>query len=151
MNLFHIFTNSRNSHPEVFYKMGVFKYFAKFTGKHLRQSLFFDKVAALRPATLFKKRLWHRPFPTNFPKFLKTPFSHNTSRAYLWSRMTLLLRESIVVITGNCTGNNLCNKSEISWPNNSQIKRKSYYLLLLNNYWKSTKQLFWKLPLKSPV
>ena len=29
----------------------------KFTGKHLCQSLFFNKVAALRPATLLKKRL----------------------------------------------------------------------------------------------
>ena len=48
--------------------------FAKFTGKHLCQSLFFNKVAGLRPATLFKKRLWHRCFPVNFAKFLKTPF-----------------------------------------------------------------------------
>ena len=29
--------------------------FAKFAGKHLCQSLFFNKVADLRPATLFKK------------------------------------------------------------------------------------------------
>ena len=28
---------------EVFYKKGVLKNFAQFTGKHLRQSLFFDK------------------------------------------------------------------------------------------------------------
>ena len=28
----------------------------------------------LRPATLFKKRLWHRRFPINFMKFLRTPF-----------------------------------------------------------------------------
>ena len=28
----------------------------------------------LRPATLLKKRLWHRCFPVNFAKFLKTPF-----------------------------------------------------------------------------
>ena len=26
-------------------------------------------------ATLFKKRLWHRCFPVNFAKFLRTPFS----------------------------------------------------------------------------
>ena len=36
---------SRNSHPEVFYKKGVLRNFEKFTGKHLCQSLFFDKVA----------------------------------------------------------------------------------------------------------
>ena len=28
----------------------------------------------LRPATLLKKRLWHRCFPVNFAKFLRTPF-----------------------------------------------------------------------------
>ena len=48
--------------------------FAKFTGKHLCQSLFFNKVAGLRSATLLKKRLWHRCFPVNFVKFLRTPF-----------------------------------------------------------------------------
>ena len=31
--------------PVVFYKKGVLKYFAKFIGKHLCQSLFFNKVA----------------------------------------------------------------------------------------------------------
>ena len=39
---------------------------AKFTGKHLCQSLFFNKVEGLRPATLLKKRLWHSCFPVNF-------------------------------------------------------------------------------------
>ena len=33
----------------------------------------------LRPATLSKKRLWHRCFPVNFAKFLRTPFSQNSS------------------------------------------------------------------------
>ena len=31
--------------PEVFYKKGVLRNFTKFTGKHLCQSLFFNKVA----------------------------------------------------------------------------------------------------------
>ena len=53
--------------------------FAKFTGKRLCQSLFFNKVAGLKPATLLKKRLWHWCFPVNFVKFLRTPFSQNTS------------------------------------------------------------------------
>ena len=64
----------RSSRPEVFCKKGVLRNFAKFTGKHLCQSLFFNKVAGLRPATLLKKRLWHRCFPVNFTKFLRTPF-----------------------------------------------------------------------------
>ena len=40
--------------------------------------LFLTKVAGLRPATLLKKRLWHRCFPVNFVKLLRTPFLQNT-------------------------------------------------------------------------
>ena len=64
----------RSSRLEVFCKKGVLRNFAKFTGKHLCQGLFFNIVAGLRPATLLKKRLWHRCFPVNFAKFLRTPF-----------------------------------------------------------------------------
>ena len=39
----------RNSRPEVLCKKGVLINFAKFTGKHLCQSLFFNKVAGLFP------------------------------------------------------------------------------------------------------
>ena len=37
----------KSSRPEVFYKKGVLENFAKFTGKHLCQSLFFSKVAGV--------------------------------------------------------------------------------------------------------
>ena len=57
--------------------------FAKFTEKNLCQSLLFNKVAGLRPATLFKKRPWHRCFPVNFAKFLITLVLQNTSRRLL--------------------------------------------------------------------
>ena len=73
----------RSSHQRCSMKKGVLRNFAKFTGKHLCQSLFLNKVAGLRsllqknlwhPATLLKKRLWHRCFPVNFAKLLRTPF-----------------------------------------------------------------------------
>ena len=35
----------------------------KFTGKHLCRSLFLNKLAGFRPATVLKERLWHRCFP----------------------------------------------------------------------------------------
>ena len=38
---------TRGSRPEVFRQKGVLKYFAKFTGKDLWQSLFLNKVAGL--------------------------------------------------------------------------------------------------------
>ena len=59
---------------KVFLKKSVLKNFTKFAGKRLCQSLFFNKVAGLRPATLLKKRLWPRFFPVNFVKYLRTLF-----------------------------------------------------------------------------
>ena len=75
-----LFCNIRSSRPEVFCKKGVLRNFKKFTGKHLCQCLFLNKVAGLSPATLLKKRLWHRCFPVNLAKFLRTPFF----REHLW-------------------------------------------------------------------
>ena len=47
---------------------------------HLKDaSDFEDCPRSLRPATLLKKRLWHRCFPVNFAKFSRTPFLQNTS------------------------------------------------------------------------
>ena len=62
--------------------------FPKFPGKHLCQSVFFKKVADLRPATLFKKRLWHRCFPVNFAKFLKIPIFKEHLRWLLLNLVT---------------------------------------------------------------
>ena len=46
-----------------------------------------------RPATLLKKKLWHRCFPVNFAKFLRrTPFLQNTS-----GRLLLLLFDFEIV------------------------------------------------------
>ena len=64
----------RSSHLRCSVRKGVLRNFAKFTGKHLCESLFFNKISGLRPAILFKKRFWHRYFPVNFSKSLTTPF-----------------------------------------------------------------------------
>ena len=45
----------RGSHRRCSLRKGVLRNFAKFTGNHLYQSLFFNKVAGLRPATLLKR------------------------------------------------------------------------------------------------
>ena len=55
------------------------KKFTKFTGKHLCQGL--------RSATLLKKSLWHRCFPVNFVKFLRTLFS----KEHLWKLLLFIL------------------------------------------------------------
>ena len=145
---------NKSSRPEVFCKNIVLRNFAKFTGKHLFQRLFFNNVAgirlkacnfikkesqtyvflwiceiskntfflqntsdgcfcrfsmtgetrqtgplqkepsvgipskSLRPATLLKKRLWHRCFPVKFTKFLRSSFLQNTSGRLLLNLFT---------------------------------------------------------------
>ena len=64
----------RSSRPEVFCKKDVLRISTKFTGKHLCQGLFFNKVTGLSPRTLLKKMFWHRCFPADFAKFLGRPF-----------------------------------------------------------------------------
>ena len=49
--------SSRSSRPEMFYKKDVLRNFTKFTGKHLCQSLFFNKVAGPRTC-FFIGHLW---------------------------------------------------------------------------------------------
>ena len=61
------------------YKKGALRNFTKFTGKLLCQSLFFNKVAGLRRATLLEKRPWHKCFSVNFVKLLKNTFFHRTT------------------------------------------------------------------------
>ena len=81
--------NNRSSHRRCSVRKVVLRNFAKFTGKHPCQSLFFDTVAGLRPGTLIKKRLWYRYFPVNFAKFLRTPYLQNTSgRMFLKQTLT---------------------------------------------------------------
>ena len=67
----------------------VFRNFSAFTGKHLCQSPFSNRVRP-HPATLLKKGLWHCCFLVNFAKFLGIPFLQNTSGwVLLQTHMTL--------------------------------------------------------------
>ena len=68
------FANNKSSCPELACKKDAPENSTKYTGKHFCQSLFFNKVAGLKPATLLKERLWHRCFPVNFGKFLRKSF-----------------------------------------------------------------------------
>ena len=54
------------------------------------ESLFLNKAAGLRPTTLLKKSLWHRCFPANFVKFLRTPFYTE----HLWWLLLIKLSRS---------------------------------------------------------
>ena len=53
---------NRSNRLEVICRKGVLRNSTKFKGKYL----------SLWPATSLKKRLWHRCFPVNYAKFLRT-------------------------------------------------------------------------------
>ena len=44
----------------------------------------FSKFTGLRPATLLKKRLWHRCFPVNFCKIFETVFYRTLPGDFFW-------------------------------------------------------------------
>ena len=81
---------------EVFCKKRVLRNFAKFTGKHLCQRLFFNKIAG-RPAILLRKSLWHRCFPVNFAKFLRTLFLKNIHE-YCFRRLLTIQTDHIPLL-----------------------------------------------------
>ena len=66
----------RSSRSQMLFKVDALKNFANFTGKHLCWSLFLIKF--------IKTRLQLRHFPATFMKFLRKPFSQNTSGGFFW-------------------------------------------------------------------
>ena len=65
--------NFRSSHWRCSVKKGVLKNFAKSTGKHLRESLFFNKVGGLRSVqkTSGQLLLWTTASETSDTKYLE--------------------------------------------------------------------------------
>ena len=59
--------------PEVFYKKDVLRNFAKFTGKHLCQSLFFNKVAG-QACNFIKKETLAQMFSCEFCEISQNTF-----------------------------------------------------------------------------
>ena len=85
--------NIKSSYRRWSVRKGVLRNFAKFTGKHLCQSLFFNKATF---ATLLKKKLWHRSFPVKFVKFLRALFYTE----HLWATASTYGEYFVVFIDG---------------------------------------------------
>ena len=64
----------------MFYKKDVLRNFAKFTGKHLCQRLFLNKVAGLRPraCNFIEKKSLAQVFSCEFCEISKNTFFHRT-------------------------------------------------------------------------
>ena len=69
------FTSSRSSRPEVFCKKDTLRNSRKFTGKHLWQSLFFNKVAG---RNFIKRETLAQVSSCEFSEICKNTFSHRT-------------------------------------------------------------------------
>ena len=117
---------SATKYPEVgtrgVLKKGDLKNFAKFTGKHLCQSLIFNKVAGI--ATLLKRRLWHRCFSVNFEKFLRARFLQSTSERLLLNMVNVNEMDygrwnELKEIKWNM--NNKFGLKEMRWNKNSNV------------------------------
>ena len=93
---YHSFINFfcyRSSRPEVFYKKGVLKTFAKFAEKHLCKNLFFNKAEGwrLKVCSFIKKSC----FSLNIAKFLITAFSKKICKQLLQTTLqTEFLQQS---------------------------------------------------------
>ena len=82
------------------------------------------------PANFIKKKLWHRCFPLNFAKFLRTPFSQNTNERLLLYFWALLLRKSRInwgIQIKNHTSGHIVIKY------GSTRKEKNYKTFLIKN------------------
>ena len=72
----------RGSHWSCSVKVGVLKYFANFTGKHLCWSLFLTEPSGLK---LFKKVSPDRCFLLGFAKILRTPILKKICEHCFWN------------------------------------------------------------------
>ena len=83
-------------------RVGIFKniFFKNISEKNILKNFFkiysrWEFSEGLRPATLLKKRLWHRCFPVKFWTFLRTPFLQSTSGRLLLLMVPLINRKAL--------------------------------------------------------
>ena len=73
----HEIFHNRSSHPEVFCQKGALRNFAISTGKHLRQSLFFNKKE-FAACNFIKKETLAQGLSCGFCQISKNTFSYKT-------------------------------------------------------------------------
>ena len=90
--------NWKKASLEVSYKETWFWKFRKIQRKDLCQSFFFNKIAGLRAATLFKKRLC-RCFLVEFYQIFKNTFLQNISARLLLKWKSFLTANNFILFT----------------------------------------------------
>ena len=123
-----IIIQSRSSHPEVFCIKGVLRNFAKFTGKHLCQSLFFSKVAGLRPTkacNFIKKETLAQVFSCEFCETSKNIFftEHLWATASVFSLVLFIFSQLI-----HSQSHFMCIQSDLIYIQSTHICSVSCYM-----------------------
>ena len=106
--------SKRSSHWRCSVRKGVLRNFAKFTGKHLCESLFLNKVAGLRPATLLKETL-AQVFFYKFCEISKNTFF----RAHLGATASEVIPiQAVAAVDSSGSGTNNINRfnQECNFP-----------------------------------
>ena len=106
--------------------------FAKLTGKHLCQSLFFNKVAGLK--------LWHKCFPANFEKFLRTPFPYRTPPLATSEQCV----PSEILAFRDSQSKNIALFLSSSWSGNNMLRRHDIFPFMGQNIFHKCLHVFQK-------
>ena len=103
-NLSHMELYIQKQPPEVFCKKGVLTDFAKFTGKHLCQSLFLNKVerpGGLKAYNFIKKETLAQVFSCEFCEISKNTFLHRTRLVAASLHRSFLLDQKVIKFLTN--------------------------------------------------
>ena len=82
---------SRSSRPECSVKEVFLEFSQNLQENTCVRDSFSNKVVDLRLATLLKKRIWHRCFPVNFAKYLRTAFPTE----HIWWLLVVFLEKHV--------------------------------------------------------
>lgn len=104
-----VFQFPKSNHARVFYKIAIFKGFAKFTGDHFQPESYLNKIARLEPTTLLNKRL--QPWRYNTP-------TQDLSRGFCKIRENIFFSRTLpgVANFAKSTGEVLCCLSLLQSP-----------------------------------
>ena len=104
----------RSRHPEMFCKKGVLRNSTKFTGKHLRQGLFLNKVAGLTQVFSFEFcEISKNTFSTEHPRTTATGIS------YLYSQKKKMKHEWLNLVLRKQPPEVFCKKRFLEISQNS--------------------------------
>ena len=140
---------SRSSRQEVFCKKDVLRNFTKFTGKHLRQSLFFNKICGPKTCNFITKETLAQLFSCQFCEiFWEHFFFQNTPGGRFWwclsslnIKTAILNQESVFVIALKCLSG--INLTMDEWKRSTE--NLTFNILLILMVQKQSKVRAWSL------